>query len=261
MEFYEIGLCAMLFLYWLGHVVYVNFWKPKRINNQQDYFTVAKIEKNIVTGSKYFFLFVDWLFLVIIYDSAFRYWKDADESGLWTIVFCVFFLVIWNLLMLLINKNNHKCLPLREILDVEMQIRSIESERFYPLKENVWHSKNWIRISHQFFPKSSIIYMDTSTGRNFYRTLDVCAVNGEKYCCNVDAVSFARNYTEYIDVIEENLPVRKIQEKHGFGPLGIALMFKRGGKIFEEYIEQHTTSEFIVGVEVLEMLATSVDVE
>lgn len=38
-------------------------------------------------------------------------------------------------------------------------------------------------------------------------------------------------------------------------------MFRQGGKIFEEYIQQHTTSEFIVSVEVLELLAARVDVE
>ena len=38
-------------------------------------------------------------------------------------------------------------------------------------------------------------------------------------------------------------------------------MFRQGGKIFEEYMEQHTASEFIAGVEVLELLAARVDVE
>ncbi len=248
------GCLVVLLIIGLGApFVYENFWKPVFVNKSDDYFCIAKIERNTMTMRKWTFFYVIYFLIVLSYDDAYQVLAVGDGTRKGTFIVEVVFLCILCLVMFVCCRN-HVALPLRRYLNVKEMIDSIEKERFYQVGEDLWYSHSWIRVSTKFYPKCIVtgIRRTATSHKSGLATVYVYTIIGKKYGCN-DFLQHDKTLADKVNRLIETLPISRLADLSN-GSIRNALRDFIGRDMFDKYMESHTTTEFINSPELLSLV-------
>lgn len=236
---------------------YQGYWRPKVLNKSQDYFVVEEIERNTLTGKKWFFLYVGLFFMVLWGDEVIALGQRSVLAAVMMALIGAVILWLWLLFMRFCCRE-YTSLPMRRILDAEEMVRSIESEKFERIADKLWHSENWIRISNLFFPKSAVtgIRSRRSNAAHHANSMIIVTVDTiwEKSYSSRDFSRFDKDLKENLKKLISTLGLDSalVSEK---GWTEKSVQCFHGLSMFYSYMQTHTTADFVHSRDVMNTVA------
>lgn len=147
--------------------------------------------------------------------------------------------------------RRYRCIIGCEYMDAKALKRSVESETFRRINDEIWESEHWLRLGVRFFPKNLIADMRFYVPQNRLSIgADVCMLYGETYFEGA-LISEKDNEEHHISKkVLEMLPARKIKECEGSRI--VLSQCKISKRQFKEYTKNHLVDEVLDSMELLE---------
>jgi len=242
---YEVFFVVLLILLFGAYILYVNVWVPKVINKHSDFFNVKSLNKKILTWGKKFFVFLYFIYIVMIYDNAYKFFEDGTSEKIGNVVLYLLLMVVTKCIEFLLYRKKYACLPFTRNMNMLECVKSIENERFTQIGEKIWSSASWIRISTRFFPKSAIMAMGSEKKmfRHATATILVYTVDGQCYRCN-DFDPYDEKFDENVTKLGQTLPINMMVSGED-RDTRIWLKEVNVSDRFDAYMKSHSTTEFI----------------
>ncbi len=257
---YKVFLALGLPTVFLWPFVYYYVWQPNITFRDYKYFHVRSIER---TYCGKFELICGWIMaltFILIGDIVFnnRYALNIPMQ------FLLLGILVLEVLMIdFLGNKLHRCLPLRNVLNINDMIESIESEAFIPIGKYVWQSEHWIRIGHQFYPKSMVCVVDR---KRFFKThyFRVCThtMDGKSHQGMI-YLGIDPAFIDSLYNINKVLPVRKYFTDQDWKKFQWKLSKNQFDcvkeSLFRKYMSTHTTNQMIKNKELVQSLVEKIN--
>lgn len=254
--FLTVGLTSAVF--W--PVLYHHIWEPLVVFRNYKYFDIRMIEH---TYCGKFELLCGWIMAFTFVVEGDIIFNKRYELSIFMQIILLCILLVEVLLIDFLGNKLHRCLPMRNSLDVAEMIASVESEAFKPIGKYVWDSEHWIRIGNQFYPKSAVTLVNrkrvakTQLFRVMVHTIDGKAHGGIVYSGSDPA------FIESLFNINKALPIRDLFNDKEWKSYQWKLASDEfncvKATIFENYMQTHTTIQLIENSKLVEDVIEHID--